>query len=91
MARRPETPMAAAMQWVARITAAALMMFLPGLGGQWLDGRLETRFLTIVGFALGLVGGMAYLIAATRQADAERKADHEGRSDRHDVDPVERH
>jgi hypothetical protein len=35
---------------------------------------LGTHFLVIVGFAAGLIGGMAYLIAATRQADAERKA-----------------
>jgi hypothetical protein len=62
--------MAAAMHWVARIFAAALMMFLPGLGGQWLDQHWGTRFLGLVGFAVGLVGGVAYLIAATRQAGA---------------------
>jgi hypothetical protein len=67
--------MAAAMQWVARIFASALMMFLPGLGGQWLDRRWGTRFLGLVGFAIGLVGGVAYLIAATRQADAARRRD----------------
>jgi hypothetical protein len=66
----PLHPMAAAMHWVARIFAAALMMFLPGLGGQWLDHQWGTRFLGLVGFAVGLVGGLAYLIAATRQTGA---------------------
>ena len=65
--------MAAAMEWVARIFAAALMMVLPGLGGQWLDRLWGTGFIGLAGFALGLVGGMMYLIAATKAADAERK------------------
>ena len=60
-------PMAAAMQWVSRILAAALMMVLPGLAGQWLDGKLETSFLTLVGFAFGLIGSMYYLIAITKR------------------------
>jgi hypothetical protein len=65
--------MAAAMEWVARIFAAALMMCLPGLGGQWLDGLWGTGFLGLAGFALGLIGGMMYLINATKAADEERK------------------
>jgi hypothetical protein len=66
--------MAIAMVWVARIFAAALMMFLPGLGGQWLDRRWGTGFLGPVGFVLGLVGGMMFLIAATRSAEQERRS-----------------
>jgi hypothetical protein len=73
MAEGPMHPMAAAMQWVARIFATALMMFLPGLGGHWLDNRWGTRFLGLAGFVIGLIGGVAYLIAATRQADAARR------------------
>jgi hypothetical protein len=73
MVEGPVHPMAAAMQWVARIFAAAFMMFLPGLGGQWLDKRWGTHFLGLVGFAVGLVGGVVYLISATRQADAARR------------------
>jgi hypothetical protein len=65
--------MAAAMQWVARIFAAALMMSLPGIGGQWLDGKWGTGFIGPAGFVLGLIGGMMYLIAATKSVDAERK------------------
>ena len=65
--------MAVAMQWVARIIASAVMMVLPGLGGQWLDQRWGTGFIGLAGFAIGLIAGMMYLIAATRSADAERK------------------
>jgi hypothetical protein len=42
-------------------------MVLPGLGGQWLDGRWGTRFLALLGFALGLFGGIAYLLAALKE------------------------
>ena len=73
MAERPDTPMAAAMQWVSRIFAVALMMSLPGVGGQWLDERLGTSFVGLAGFVLGLVAGMAYLIAATQRDAAARK------------------
>ncbi len=72
--------MAVAMQWVARVFAVSLMMVLPGLGGQWLDARWQTRFLGIAGFVLGLVGGMAYLIAVTRQADAAHRKYRDGTS-----------
>jgi hypothetical protein len=61
------------MQWVARIFAAAVMMVLPGLTGLWLDSRFGLSFIGLVGFAFGLIGGMTYLISATRAADAERR------------------
>jgi len=75
VAERSGHPIAAAMQWVARIFAAALMMSLPGLGGQRLDKWWGTSFLGPAGFVLGLIGGMSYLIAATRSAEAKRKSD----------------
>jgi hypothetical protein len=74
VAERTDHPMAVAMHWVARIIAAGLMMSVPGIGGRWLDGRLGTAFIAPLGFIVGLIGGMAYLIAATRAAEAERKA-----------------
>ena len=74
MAERVRHPIAVAMQWVARIFASALMMFLPGLGGQWLDRRWGTSFIGATGFVVGLIAGMAYLIAATRSAELQRKA-----------------
>jgi hypothetical protein len=69
----PVHPMALAMQWVSRIFAASLMMVAPGLGGQWIDRRWETGVFGPIGFVLGMVGGVAYLIAVTRQADRGRQ------------------
>lgn len=68
-----KTPMAVAMEWVAKIFAAALVMCLPGFAGQWLDRQWDTSFVGLAGFALGLVGGMSYLVAAAKAAEAERK------------------
>jgi hypothetical protein len=87
MADEPVHPMAAAMQWVGRVFAASLTMVLPGLGGRWLDARWGTRFLGAVGFGLGLVGGMAYLIAITRQTQVARRRDaDEGATQEHSGD-----
>ena len=74
MAEDADHPMGIAMQWVARVFAATLMMSVPGLGGQWLDRRWGTGFLGPAGFVLGLIGGVAYLIAVTRAADEARLA-----------------
>jgi len=68
----PQHPMAAAMQWVGRIFAAAILMVVPGLAGVWLDERLGTKFLVLIGFAGGLIAGMVYLIAQTKQAEQNR-------------------
>ena len=57
---------AEAMSWVSKITAVALEMVLPGLAGLWLDNQLGTRFLTLLGFALGVPLGMWHLIAMTK-------------------------
>jgi hypothetical protein len=59
-------PMAVAMEWVARIMAAAMLMVLPGLGGQWLDRRLSTQWIGLAGLALGLSVSIYYLLAVTR-------------------------
>ena len=73
MEEPPIHPMGVAMQWVARITGAAVMMILPGLAGLWLDEKWGVSFIGLIGFAFGLIGGMTYLISATRAADAERR------------------
>lgn len=59
--------MARAQYWVSIVTTSVALMVLPGLGGQWLDHRLGTRFLALLGFALGLVAGIAYLLFALRE------------------------
>jgi hypothetical protein len=73
MADGPDHPFAVAMQWVGRIFAAVLMMCLPVLGGQMLDRRWGTHFIGVAGFVIGLVVGVAYLIAFTQAAEAERR------------------
>ncbi|MCH2115616.1 MAG: hypothetical protein MK171_11980 [Pirellulales bacterium] len=60
------SPMARGMAMVARAMAAALMMVLPGLGGQWLDRRLETSWLALIGFALGISVSIYYLTVISR-------------------------
>ena len=58
--------LARAMNRVSKITTVALEMVLPGLAGLWLDNQLGTRFLTVIGFALGVPLGMWHLIAMTK-------------------------
>jgi hypothetical protein len=61
-------PVGAAMEWVARIVAAGLIMVLPGLGGQWIDQQIGTHFVALLGFALGIACSLVYLLAITRKA-----------------------
>lgn len=66
--RDDRPPLAIAMEWVSRIIAVALMMVLPGLGGQWLDNRLGTGFLALAGFAFGIAAGIYHLLQMTKSA-----------------------
>ena len=59
--------MAAATNWVSRITTVALEMVLPGLAGLWLDNQLGTRFLSLTGFALGVPLSIWHLITMTKR------------------------
>lgn len=68
-------PLAVAMEWVSQITTVVAEMVLPGLAGQWLDNRWGTKFLTLVGFALGLTVGIWHLIAMTRPKTGEAGKD----------------
>jgi uncharacterized protein YqgC (DUF456 family) len=54
------------MAWVSRIFAATAAMILPGLAGQWCDKRWGLNFLGMAGFAIGLIAGIAYLLAVTK-------------------------
>ena len=70
--------MGVALDWVSKIGAAAAVMVLPGLAGDWLDHRLNTRFCTLLGFGLGLVTGIYYLLVITkRQPGSQGKPPHE--------------
>jgi hypothetical protein len=59
-------PLAEAMEWVAILTTIALEMVLPGLAGQWLDRRLGTRYLVLMGFVFGLSLGLWHLVQVTK-------------------------
>jgi len=64
---RPDPhPFALAMEWVAKITAVALEMFLPAVGGGYLDRRLGTNYWALVGVVVGVVVGMWHLLQMTR-------------------------
>ena len=88
MSRPPEklSPIAQAMAWVARITAVAFEMVLPGLAGLWLDQRFGTRLLVMVGFAMGLIAGVWHLIwMASREEAEDAKQTRQGDSSRDDI------
>lgn len=61
----PPDPTGLAFTWMARILAVAVVMTAPGFAGQWLDRRLGTAFISLLGFGVGLVAGFLYLLAMT--------------------------
>ncbi len=81
MRDRSGQAIAIALEWVGRIFAVVLLMWLPGWAGGWLDRRWGTHYLEIVGFVVGLVLGMGALIAMTRAADAARRAKRDANSE----------
>jgi ATP synthase protein I len=64
-------PMVVALEWVSKITTVALEMVLPGILGTWLDHRWGTNFLTVVGFAIGLGGGIWHLLILTKTGNSK--------------------
>ena len=68
------TWMAEGMNWVSKITTIALEMVLPGSLGLWLDTRFGTRFLALLGFALGVPLGIWHLIAMTKYQSGKGEA-----------------
>ena len=67
------SPTAEAMEWVSRILAVAAMMVLPGVAGGWIDKRFGTGFLGLLGFAVGVVSGIAYLLAVAKLPPQSKK------------------
>ena len=57
--------MVVALEWVGKITTVALEMVVPGIIGTWLDRRWGTKFVALVGFALGLGVGIWHLLILT--------------------------
>jgi ATP synthase protein I len=60
------SPLAVAMEWVSRITTISLEMVLPALAGYWVDERLGTRFVLVVGVVVGFSVGMWHLVKLTK-------------------------
>jgi hypothetical protein len=60
------SPIGDALVWSSRIMALGLMMFLPGVAGNWLDERLGTRFLGPVGLVLGFAVVLLRLVQIGR-------------------------
>ena len=57
-----QSPIGEAMVWASRIMAVGLVMFLPALAGNWLDARLKTNFLGLIGLGLGFTAGLSWLV-----------------------------
>lgn len=66
-------PMAVAVEWVAKITTVSFEFFLPGLAGQWADHRWGTKFLGLLGFAIGLTLGLWHLLKMTKPEGPEKR------------------
>jgi uncharacterized protein YqgC (DUF456 family) len=67
--RPPMHPLAAALEWVSKITTVALEMVLPTVGGAYLDRRWGTRYWAVVGLIVGVTVGMWHLLQLTRDAN----------------------
>lgn len=74
--------MALAMEWVSRITTVALEMVLPGVLGGWLDGRLGTGYLGLIGFAFGFAVGFWHLLRMTKSPARESSKGDPGAQER---------
>lgn len=70
----PLPPLAVALEWVGRITAISLLMFLPAVGGQWLDRRLGTQFLGLIGLVCGVSAAIYVLVQVARSASGNTAA-----------------
>jgi len=67
--------MAEALEWVSRITSVGIVMVAPGLAGDWLDKRLGTGFLSLLGFGVGIAAGVTFLIWMTNSSSRLRRRD----------------
>ena len=56
------SPVGEAFAWASRILAIGLAMFLPGVGGNWLDSRFGTRFLGPFGLIFGFTAALVWLV-----------------------------
>jgi F0F1-type ATP synthase assembly protein I len=64
--RRKPQPLAAAMEWVAKITTVGLEMMLPAVGGYFADRHFGTRYWVLVGMVVGVTVGFWHLLRMTK-------------------------
>jgi len=69
---RSPSPTGEAFAWAARLIAVGLVMFLPAVGGRWLDARAGTAWLGPAGLVLGFVAGLAWLVRIARDGGRRR-------------------
>ena len=74
-ANEKPSPVGLAFEWVSRILAVSAEMVLPGLAGQWLDKRLGTSFLVLVGFGIGITVGIWHLLIMTSARPVSKNVD----------------
>ncbi|HEX3727171.1 MAG TPA: hypothetical protein VHV08_13050, partial [Pirellulales bacterium] len=79
--RDEPSPIGLAFEWVGRIFAVVVEMVGPGLLGQYLDWRMGTRFLVLVGFGGGLTLAIWHLIAMTKGRGGSERPRHRGPRD----------
>lgn len=70
-------PMAAAMEWVAKITTIGLEMCLPAVGGYYLDQRFQTSIFALLGIVLGSCVGFYHLLVMTGAVGKRKNNDSE--------------
>jgi ATP synthase protein I len=67
------SPMAAALDWTARITTIGLEMALPAGGGFWLDRRFQTTpIFSAAGAMLGFAVGFFHLLQIARRQSTKK-------------------
>jgi len=66
------SPIGEAVAWVSRVTVIGLTMFLPGVGGGWLDARLGTAFLGPLGLVVGFAAGILSLVRLATRPERPR-------------------
>lgn len=59
-------PIGRAAEWVTRVLTVVILMVGPGFLGNWIDQKLGTRFLVVLGFLFGLTAGIYYLLVLTK-------------------------
>lgn len=64
------SPIGEALHWASRIIAVGVTMFLPAVGGRWLDARLGSNVFGLLGLVVGFVAGLTWLVRMTKKRGA---------------------